>query len=136
MAEKIAKLKELLAEVIDLRNAAAVLSWDQHTYMPPAGGEARGQQLATLGKLAQIKFTSAEIGTLLDDLKSEFNGIDPSFEDAALVRVTARDYDKAVRVPPEFVAEQAIVTSKALDAWVEYLRKHSDESPSGGQTTP
>jgi carboxypeptidase Taq len=60
MPDKLTQLKELLGEVYDLRNAAAVLNWDQHTYMPPAGGEARGLQLATLGKLAQIKFTSDE----------------------------------------------------------------------------
>jgi len=127
MSDNTEKLKELLAEVIDLRNAAALLSWDQHTYMPPAGAEARGQQLATLGKLAQIKFTSDEVGRLLEDLKSEFKGIDEYTDDAALVKVTARDYDKAIRVPPEFVAEQARVTSKALEAWVE-ARKKSDYS--------
>ena len=127
MPDKLTQLKELLGEVYDLRNAAAVLNWDQHTYMPPAGGEARGLQLATLGKLAQIKFTSDEIGKLLEDLKKELAGADPYSDDAALVRVTARDYDKAVRVPPEFVAEQAVVTSKALEAWVE-ARKKSDFS--------
>jgi carboxypeptidase Taq len=33
------------------------------------------------------------------------------------VRVARRDYDKAVRVPPEFVAEQAVETTKAFEAW-------------------
>ncbi len=127
MSDKINQLKELLGEVSDLRNAAALLSWDQHTYMPPGGGEARGLQLATLGKLAQIKFTSDEIGYLLEALKAEYAGADESSDDAALIRVTARDYDKAKRVPPEFVAEQAVVTSKALEAWVE-ARKKSDYS--------
>ncbi len=127
MSENIEKLKELIGEVTDLRSAASVLSWDQHTYMPAAGAEARGQSLATLGKLAQIKFTSDEMGKLLEELKREFAGADQESDDAALVKVTARDYDKAVRVPPEFVAEQARVTSRALEAWVE-ARKKSDFS--------
>jgi carboxypeptidase Taq len=121
MSEKLNRLKELLGEVSDINKSAAVLSWDQQVNMPPSGSEARGQQLATLGKIAQEKFTSEEIGKLLDDLKQEFAGADS--DDAAMIRVAARNYDKAKRVPAEFVAEQAIVTTKAFEAWVEARRK-------------
>ena len=47
----------------------------------------------------------------------------PNSDDAALVRVAARDYDKAVRVPSEFVAEQAMVTTAAFQAWTEARAK-------------
>jgi carboxypeptidase Taq len=127
MSEKLEQLKDTLGEVADLRNANAVLSWDQQVNMPRAGAEARGNQLATLGKLAQIKFISPEVGGLLEDLKAEFAGADPASDDAALVRVTSRDYDKAVRVPPEFIAESAIVTTKANEAWM-VARAQSDFS--------
>ncbi len=116
-----------MGEVADLNSAAGLLGWDQQTYMPPAGGEARGQQLATLGKLAHQKATSEEVGRLLEELKQEFAGADPSSDEVNLVRVAARDYDKAVRVPPEFVAERAIVTTKAFEAWAE-ARSKSDFS--------
>jgi len=121
MSEKLNKLKELLGEVSDINRAAAVLGWDQQVNMPPGGSEGRGQQLATLGKIAQEKFTSDEVGKLLDDLKQEFEGADS--DDTAMIRVAARNYDKAKRVPPEFVAEQAIVSTKAFEAWVEARRK-------------
>ena len=49
MSEKLDQLKEILGEVSDLSHAAAVLEWDQQVNMPPEGGDARGQQLATLG---------------------------------------------------------------------------------------
>ena len=124
MSEKLNRLKELLGEVSDINKAASILSWDQQVNMPPGGSEGRGQQLATLGKIAQEKFTSDEIGTLLDDLKQEFAGADADSDDAAMIRVTARNYDKAKRVPPEFVAEQAIVSTKAL---VRYLTKKYSE---------
>lgn len=114
---RIAQLKELLGEIADLNAAAAVLSWDQNTYMPPGGAEARGHQLATLSKLAHLKFTSPEVGKLIEEAQKE--DLDPESDDAALVRVTARDYEKATRVPPEFVAEVAMVTSRAHEAWVE-----------------
>jgi carboxypeptidase Taq len=85
--------------------------------MPPGGNEARGQQLATLSKIAQEKFITDEVGRLIGDLKQEVNGADT--DDAAMIRVASRNYDKAKRVPPEFIAEQAIVTSRAFEAWVE-----------------
>ena len=123
MSEKLEQLKERLGEVADIGRAANVLGWDQQVNMPPGGNEARGQQLATLSKIAQEKFIADEVGTLIDDLKLEFDGADT--DEAALVRVAARNYDKARRVPPSFIAEQAIVTSRAFEAWVE-ARSKSD----------
>ena len=117
MSEKLNELKERLGEVADIGRAASVLSWDQQVNMPPGGNEARGQQLATLSKIAQEKFITEEVGRLIDDLKQELDGADT--DEAALVRVAARNYDKAKRVPPSFIAEQSIVTSKAFEAWVE-----------------
>jgi carboxypeptidase Taq len=125
MSEKLEQLKEKLGEVADLSNTVGLLGWDQQVNMPPAGNEARGQQLATLSKLAQEKLISDEMGRLLDDLKQEFDGADT--DDAALIRVAARNYDKARQVPPSFIAEQAIVTAKAFEAWVE-ARAKSDYS--------
>ena len=125
MSEKLEQLKERLGEVTDIGRAASVLSWDQQVNMPPGGNEARGQQLATLSKIAQEKFISDEVGRLIDDLKQELNGADT--DEAALVRVASRNYDKAIRVPPSFIAEQAIVTSKAFEAWME-ARGKSDFS--------
>ena len=127
MSEKLNKLKEVLGEVADLQSAASLLSWDQQTYMPAGGGEARGQHLATIGKLAHQMATSDEVGKLLDDLKQEFASANGDSDDAAMIRVAARDYDKRVRVPAEFVAEQAIVTAKAFEAWAE-ARAKSDFS--------
>jgi carboxypeptidase Taq len=117
MSEKLDQLKEVLGEVSDLTHAASVLEWDQNVSMPPGGSEARGQQLATLGKIAHEKSTSDEVGKLLEDLKKEYT--DSGSDEGALIRVSAREYDKATRVPASFVAKQAIATTKAFDAWVE-----------------
>jgi carboxypeptidase Taq len=127
MSAKMGRLKELLGEVSDLGKAASVLSWDQQVNMPPMGGEGRGQQLATLSKIIQEKFTSDEVGKLLEELKAEFNGASAAEDDVAMIRVAARDYDKAKRVPPEFVAEQALAATKGFEAWRE-ARAKSDFS--------
>jgi len=120
MSEKLNRLKLLLAEVSDI---AAVLGWDQQVNMPPMGGEARGQQRAALNKIIQEKFTSDEVGKLLDDLKQEYSNADADDDDAAMIRVAARDYDKAKRVPAEFVAERTMAAAKGFGAWNEAKTK-------------
>lgn len=127
MSQNLNELKEILGEVADLGSAAGLLGWDQQTYMPERGGEARGQHLATIGKIAHQKATAPRVGELLTALKEELANESPDSEAAALIRVAAREYDKAVRVPSEFVAEQAVVTSKAFEAWRE-ARAKSDFS--------
>ena len=127
MSEKMEQLKTLLAEIADLNAVEALLGWDQQTYMPQGGNEARGNQLATIGKLSHQKLTSDEIGKLLGDLEKEFDGADPDSDELRLLKVTRHDYDQATRVPSEFVAEFAVVTSKAFEAWVE-ARGKSDFS--------
>jgi carboxypeptidase Taq len=127
MSEKLKRLKELLGEVSDISHAAAVLGWDQQVNIPPKGHEARGQQLATLSKIAHEKSTTHEIGKLIDDLKKEFGGANPASDEAAMIRVASRSYDKATRVPSDFIAEQAVVSSKAFEAWGE-ARAKSDFS--------
>lgn len=123
MSEKMEVLKGLLAEVADLNHVQAVLGWDQQTYMPQGGGEARGNQLATIGKIAHQKFTSDEIGRLLEDLEKKFDGADPESDEFCLLKVTRHNYDQATRVPPDFVAEFALVTTAAFEAWVEAKEK-------------
>jgi len=123
MSEKLERLKVLLGEVSDIERAEAVLSWDQQVNIPPKGHEARGQQLATLSKLAHERATTDEVGKLIDDLKMEFAGADPASDEAAMIRVASRNYDKAKRVPPEFIAEKAIVSSRAFEAWGEARAK-------------
>lgn len=117
MSADLDQLKSILAEIADLRRAVAVLSWDQETYMPTGGAEARGDQLATIGRIAHIKFTAPEVGALLEKLRQE--AAPPDSDEARLVKVVTRNYEKSTRVPPEFVAEMARVTTLAHEAWVK-----------------
>ncbi len=65
------QLKNHLAEIDDLKNAAGVLGWDQQTYMPPGGGQARAHALGTLSRLSHEKFASDETARLLDSAEKE-----------------------------------------------------------------
>jgi carboxypeptidase Taq len=114
---KLASLQTKLKEVKNLFDAAAVLGWDQQVFMPPGGAEARAEQLATLSKLAHELFTTDEIGALLADLAGA--GFDPDSDEAALVRVAQRDYDKARKLPPALVAEMSRTFSMGQQIWTK-----------------
>ncbi len=113
----IEELKLRLLEVDDLNGARALLNWDQQTYMPPGGGPARGRQLATLGRLAHEKLTDAAVGRLLDRAEREVAARSADSDEAALVRVTRRLYERATRVPGALVSEWGEHAAAIYDAW-------------------
>ena len=117
MQKQLDDLKITLAEISDIQRAAGLLGWDQETYMPPGGAEARAEQLATLSKLAHQKFIADELGLLLEALTPWAKTLDPDSDDAALVRVIARDYEKARKLPTKLVGDLSRATSKAVEAW-------------------
>lgn len=117
METKLQELETRLAEINDLESAAALLSWDQSTYMPPGGAPARGRQLATLGRLAHEKFTDPAIGKLLADLRPYEEGRPYDSDEASLIRVTRREYEKAVKVPSSFVAQLNSHGAETYQLW-------------------
>src|SRR5436190_15622843 len=119
MENKLQELKTRLIEINDLNSAAALLSWDQTTYMPPGGAVARGRQMATLGQLAHEKFTDPVIGRLLDKLQPYAESLPYDSDDAGLLRVTRHDYDRSVRVPPSFTAQFYSHSAASYEAWAK-----------------
>jgi carboxypeptidase Taq len=107
------ELEARLGELTDLHAAGALLGWDQQTMMPPAGGEARGNVMATLTTIAHERQTDDELGALLD-------AAEPAGEtEQAIVRVARRDHDKARRVPAELAAEMERASSRAQEPWAK-----------------
>ncbi|MEZ0395561.1 MAG: carboxypeptidase M32 [Anaerolineales bacterium] len=119
MEKKLARLKEILAEIADIEGAASLLSWDQQTYMPPGAAEQRGQQSGTLGKIAHQLGTSPEMGKLLEALQPYGESLDPDSDDARLIKFAIRDYERATRVPADFIVERNQVLALANQAWSE-----------------
>ena len=56
--------------------------------------------LATVRRLAHEKFTSDEVGRLIEQASAALDSTAPGSDAARKLRVIARDYDKATRVPP------------------------------------
>ena len=119
MEKQLAELKTRLAEISALGGAQAVLGWDQSTHMPPGGAPARGFQLSVLAQLAQEKAIDPALGKLLDNLQEYAESLPFDSDDASLVRVARRDYERAIRVPPEFVARLSVLQAESYQAWTE-----------------
>ncbi len=124
---KIDELKTIVNEISDINKAAAVLGWDQETYMPKGGIADRANQMATLSKISHEKFTSEKVGELINESKDELKEEDKNSNDAKLIKVLNRDYQKSVKVPVRLVQEMSKASSVGQQAWSE-ARTKSDFS--------
>ena len=116
---KLRELKTYLVEVDDLQSAAALMYWDQSTYMPSGGAAARARQTATLSRLAHEKFTAPALGKLLDQLQPYEEQLPYDSDDASLIRVTRREYERAIKVPPTFMQKLYSHSSESYQVWTE-----------------
>jgi len=117
MREPLDELLVRLREASDLESAARLLNWDQTTYMPPRGAAARARQKGLLAALAHEKFTSAEVGRLLDALEPSVAKHPADSFEACLVRETRRIYERERKVPSKFLAEAFAHFSDVYNVW-------------------
>jgi carboxypeptidase Taq len=114
---KLTELKQRLLELSDLSAAGALLGWDHATYMPKCGADARARQGATLSKLAHEKSVDPNLGKLLDALEPHAGNLPGDSDDASLIRVARRDFEKAIKVPADYVARASASGAASYDAW-------------------
>ncbi|MDR3166881.1 MAG: carboxypeptidase M32 [Treponema sp.] len=112
-----------------LEQGAAVLQWDQETYLPPGGVADRAEQLALVQRLAHERFIAPETGRLLTELGSDSQNprgdekLSPVEGD--FCKVMRRRYDKAVKLPPAFVSDAARAEGLSQAAWVQARRNNN-----------
>jgi len=116
---KLAELQTRLSEISDINRAAAVLHWDQKTYMPAGGAGARGQQLATLQHIAHQKFTDPAMGELLEDLRPTEESLPADSDAASLIRLARRQYYQEAQIPGEFVSRMSQHQTECYTAWAK-----------------
>ena len=110
------EVKEILVRYRDvwaIYYGEALIGWDMETYMPAGASAERGEARATLRKLVQRLLTHPEFVTLVEsvDPKNDF--------ERGVIRVLKRDIEYFTKLPPEFVEEEAKVTTKAFLVWRE-----------------
>ncbi len=113
-----------LQKVADVRYAAAVLQWDQETYLPSKGSESRARQLATLTEIGHQLFVERSFGKLLNDLGLS-EGL--SEKERKNVELTLEEVEKQKKFSSAFVRKMSEAVSKSFYAWIE-ARKQNDFS--------
>lgn len=111
----IAKLKR--AHV--LGTVSGLLGWDEQVNLPPDSADQRAEQSALLAELQHAAATDPQVGELLHQLEAEHATAPTSAftDERVVVREARRDFDRATKLPPEFVAERARLSSAAYHAW-------------------
>ena len=109
--------QEFISRVKDIHRIGALqghLGWDQETIMPPNGAQSRGEILSWLAKEQHLRITDPLLGELVDKL-SKNQGLNQ--DQKSNVKEIKRRFEKASKLPSEFVAEFAKTKSAALLAW-------------------
>lgn len=119
------QLLEKVYEINDLSKASAVLSWDREVNMPKAGTAERIQQMTTLQQVVHRLSTADALGELIEKASAELNGVDPDGVEKRLLRLLARNFARARKLPDEFVRRMALISGVARQAWAE-AREQSD----------
>ena len=108
--------------IADVKNANAVLQWDQETYLPLKGASFRGQQISTLSEISHRLFSEKELGNLLQDLLSKD---DLSAAQRRNVERTNEDYLKNKKYTSEFVRKLSEQVNKTFHSWIESRKQNS-----------
>jgi len=120
-SDNLEKIHSLDREQRQLEKVVSVLHWDMETNLPQQGVDERAEQLALLQGIAHRRLTEPETGRLLEELGSTTenpygDGKLPELE-RDFLRVMRRRYDKAVKLPPDFVSESARAEGLSQAAW-------------------
>ena len=114
------ELLERLRDIDLIGQIGGLVSWDQEVLMPPKAASLRAEQLAWISKTGHQRLTNPRIGELLDALEVT-DGLNDV--QTANVRLARESYDKATKLPTEFVEEMAKHRSKAQISWSEARAK-------------
>lgn len=106
---------DLVRELAVIQSSAAVIDWDQETYLPPAAVEHRAAQLAWISARAHETATSPAWQHALATAEAADCGADPQL--TANLRELRREYDRATKLPVELVARESSASSLAKHAW-------------------
>lgn len=121
-AKDMAELRRRLTEMLHLRSALSLSSWDQEVYMPRGASVPRAEMLAYLSGEYHKKLLALNSGKLLSNLQKASDIGLLSRRERALVREIWRDYTLARKLPSTFVVEFADITSRAQHVWADARR--------------
>ncbi len=112
MANALESLKDRLFDVNALNVAAVIMDWDQQTYMPKQGSDARAEHMSILSRMAHEMFVA-------DDTQRWTESAQPTSEDdEALIRIVKRQLLLKTKLPSRLVEEKMKASVLGHEAWV------------------
>lgn len=115
-ADLIARLKRVHL----LGSVGELLGWDEQVNLPPDSADQRAEQRAVLAEAEHAAASDPHIGELLTTLEA---GV-LTEDQRAVVRQARRDFERATKLPAEFVREKAVQGSRGYHAWAEARAKN------------
>ena len=114
-ADAISELIGHLRRAHTLATVGELLGWDEQVNLPAGAAEQRAGQQAVLAEVQHAAASVPRIGELLAVLEAPGAALDDG--QRAIVKNARRDYDRATRLPAEFVREKAAQGSRGYHAW-------------------
>src|SRR5258708_22506320 len=119
------KLLDRGREINLLRSVSQVLEWDEQTYLPAKGVEYRAEQLSYFGARAHALFTDPVVGEWLESARQA--DFPPESDEGVNIREWSRSYERATKLPVEFVEEFEKTAALSREAW-KHARQAGDFS--------
>lgn len=115
-----AAYEELLSHlnrIHHLETVAGLLGWDEQVNLPPDSADMRARQHAVMAETRHAAATATRLGELLTTLEQSAAELDA--DQRVVVREARRDYDRATKLPADFVREKAAQSSIGYHAWAK-----------------
>jgi carboxypeptidase Taq len=119
MNTALVELKHRIGEIDDLIRTQNLLHWDMEVFMPERGQSSRAAQVETLEAIVHARQIDDRLGELLDELQPYADSLPSDSDDACLVRVARRDWEKLRKIPTELATEIARTQAETYQAWVK-----------------
>lgn len=99
-----------------LETVGELLGWDEQVNLPAGAAGRRAEQLAAMAEVTHAAASDSRVGGWLGELEKQKQ---TDAAASAVVRQARRDYDRATRLPAEFVKEKATAQSEGFHVWAK-----------------
>ncbi len=112
-----------LNRIHHLESVASLVGWDEQVNLPPDSDDQRAEQNAVLAELSHESGINPRIGEILSELEAAAANL--SADQQVVVREARKDFDRATKLPADFVREAATQSSVGYHVWAK-AREASD----------
>jgi carboxypeptidase Taq len=111
------ELTRTLQHVHTLGAVGDLLGWDEQVMLPAGGATQRATQRAAIAAVHHRAASDARLGELLEKLEAAKARL--SRDQHVVIAEARRDYDRATKLPADFVHEKAEQGSRGYHAWAK-----------------